>query len=477
MYIKQNVKQLVGIVLVIFSIFIVNGCKSDMQVTGPGTTGGQTAKNSIISGQVINSTTGIPVDSALVQVVGQSSGQQIYQTALTDVQGKYSVTVQLAANTNLTVYVSKSGFILDTTAVSVTYGSDYSVSLISLVPSGSTQKPSGNPVSIYLISQSANSIGVQGSGSVETATLTFVAVDSSGTPIDLNHSVNVAFAFGSQPGGGEVLTPNLVQTNDQGQASVNITSGTKAGAVQVIATITMGSHTLYSMPVGLTIFGGLPDLNHFSIAPAMVNFPGYNIYGLADIISAYVGDKYGNPVRPNTSVYFTTTGGIIGGSAQTDAQGIGTATLISAAPRPNDPTYGHGFALITASTADENKNTITSNAYVLFSGIPQITNVSPTTFDIPNGGSQTFNYTVSDQNGNPLAGGTTITVSVDGTNVATQGDVQITLPDTQSKAWTHFQFLVYDTADTINVASTCTVNIKTNGPNGSAAISFSGTSH
>ncbi len=473
---KENFRQLVAIMLVIFSIFIVNGCKSEMQITSPNSNGSQTAKNSNISGQVISSATGIPIDSALVQVVGQSSGQQIYQTAITDVQGKYSFAVQLSSNSNLTIFVSKSGYIEDTTAISVTYGQDYSVSLISLSSSGGTQKPSGNPVSIYLITQSTTSIGVVGSGSVETATLTFVAVDSSGTPIDLNHSVNVSFSLGAQPGGGEVLTPGIVQTNDQGQASVNITSGTKAGVVQVYASITMGTKTIYSQPVAIAIFGGLPDQAHFSIAPAKVNFPGYNIYGLTDAISAFVGDKYGNPVRPQTAVYFTTTGGIIGGSANTDASGVGTVNLLSASPQPNDPILGPGFAIITASTADENKNMIKAQATVLFSGVPQIS-VSPTSFNIPNGGSQSFNYTVNDQNGNPLSGGTSISVNVSGNNVAAQGDVQLSLPDTQSKAWTHFGFTVYDTNDTVNVAGPVSITITTTGPNGGASTTFSGTSH
>lgn len=475
MYIKENAKQLAGMVLIIFSIFIASGCKSDMQITSPGTTtgGGQTAKNSLISGQVINSNSGIPVDSAFVQIIGSS----IYQTAYTNSQGKYSVSVSLSSNSNLTVYVSKSGFIQDTTLITVTYGVDYSASVISMKSTAGTQKPSGNPVSIYLFNQSATNIGVQGSGSAETATLIFVAVDSTGTPIDLDHSVNVAFSFGQHPGGGEEFSPATVATNDQGQASVNITSGTKSGTVQIYAQITIGNQKIYSMPVAITINGGLPDQAHFSIAPANVNFPGYDIYGLTDAINAYVGDKYGNPVRSGTSVYFTTTGGIIGGSAVTNSDGIGTVNLLSAAPQPSDAVKGAGFALITASTADENKNTIKSSIYVLFSGRTQITNITPTSFNIPNAGSQTFGFKVSDENGNPLASGTNITVTAAGTSVATQGDVAVTLPDTQSKTWTNFSFIVFDTNDTLNVSNPCTITIQVNSPNGNEQTTIIGSSN
>ncbi len=462
----------------LFSFSILNyNCKVDSTITEPTVvnTGGGTGTNqsSIITGQVINSLTGIPLDSALVQILNSSLSISTYTNTL----GKFTDSVQISSNTNFTIYVSKSGYEQDTIAVTINAGTNYSAGVVNLIPTSSSgQVPSGNPVSIFLFSQSTQSIGVVGSGSPETATLTFEAVDSSGTPIDLNHSESVAFSFGAQPGGGEVLSPSSVQTNDIGQASVNITSGTKAGVVQILAKLTVGAQTIFSMPVSIAIFGGFPDANHFSIAPSLLNFPGYNIFGLTDAINAYVGDKYGNPARPKTAVYFTTTGGIIGGSANTDQNGVGTVNLLSAAPLPNDPTLGPGFASIVASTADENKNTITSQAYVLFSGVPQLT-VSPTSFAIPNGGKQAFNITLSDQNGNPLAGGTTLTVAVTAQNVGVQGETSVTLPDTQSKTWTHFTFQAYDTNDTTSALVPVSITISANGPNGNIETTIYGTSN
>ena len=197
--------------------------------------------------------------------------------------------------------------------------------------------------------------------------------------------------------------------------------------------------------------------------------------GLTDVITAFVGDKYGNPVRSSTSVYFTTSGGIIEGSALTNQQGIGFVSLISADPRPTATNPGVGFATVTASTANDNSQTISTNTVVLFSGLPQVS-ISPTTFNIANGGSQSFTYTVSDQNANPLAQGTSITVAVEGESVTSQGDLNISLPDTQSKSWTHFSFTVADAADTINVVKPVTITINTTGPNGGGKISISGTS-
>jgi hypothetical protein len=194
-----------------------------------------------------------------------------------------------------------------------------------------------------------------------------------------------------------------------------------------------------------------------------------------DGITAYVGDKYANPVRPNTAVYFTSTGGIIEGSALTSIQGIGTVNLISADPRPVHPTLGKGFATVTGSTIDENLTIISYSIPVLFSGIPWI-NITPMTFDIPNGGSQTFNYEVKDQNDNPLSSGTSISVNVEGENVKTGGEMSINVPDTQSKGWTKFSFFIYDSVDTLVVAKKITVRITTTGPNGDAQLTISGIS-
>ena len=189
-----------------------------------------------------------------------------------------------------------------------------------------------------------------------------------------------------------------------------------------------------------------------------------------------MGDKYANPVRPGTAVYFTTTGGIIEGSTLTDDQGIGSVQLISSAPQPNDPVLGPGFGRITATTVDENQTVISDETVVLFSGVPQIS-INPTSFDIPNGGTQLFTYTVSDQNNNPLVEGTTIVVQVEGEDTGASGDLNVTLPDTQSPLWTQFGFSVYDVADTTDQLKTVSVKITSSGPNGGAHIIINGVHH
>lgn len=425
-------------------------------------------KTVILNGSVFESVTGSPIDSAVVKVTGITPQIVTY----TDSVGKYRVSFGVEVETEVKVIAFKEGYEPDTVAVLAIPGRTVNVPSLLLKRTAPETPTSGEAASIVLVSQTAKSIGVKGSGSVETAQMVFEVQDSSGKPVDLAHSVEVSFRIGSGPGGGEFIYPPKARTDAKGRVTANIVSGTKAGVVQIVAESNVGSKTIRSLPVVIVIHGGLPDSAHFSIAPEKLNFPGYNVFGLRNKITAYVGDKYGNPVKPGTAVYFTTTGGIIEGSALTNEQGQGSVDLISAEPRPVHPVLGPGYAVITATTADENQRTIKAETIVLFSGIPQIT-VEPTTFDIPNLGSQVFNYTVSDQNGNPLAGGTTIRVTIDGKDIRALGDLDITIPDTRDRSWTRFSFAIQDTtSDTVE--RPVLIRISASGPNGSATVNISG---
>ncbi|MCH8033455.1 MAG: hypothetical protein IH950_06845 [Bacteroidetes bacterium] len=465
-------KFFIGIfALIIFSMLITN-CKQESEIISSGGDPSVQGGKSIISGLVVSEQTNFPLDSALVRIFGTTLNLVLF----TDSQGRFVFEVVLEFDEDLMIMTYRENYLPDTTEVTVVVGENLNVPNIALKElENNGGGPTGDPVSIFLSSISSTTIGVKESGSEETTRIVFAVHDSAGRPIDLEHSVTVKFRLGSGPGGGEFLSPYSIPTNSSGQAAVNLTSGTKAGAVQVIAEIDLGSEMITSLPVGITIHGGLPDYNHFSIAPVRLNFPGYNIFGLTDEIVAFVGDKYANPVRLGTAVYFTTTGGIIEGSTLTNDQGIGSVDLISAEPRPFHATLGAGFATVTASTVDENSATISRETIVLFSGIPQVS-VTPTSINIPNAGSQSFSYYVGDQNGNPLAAGTSITVIVEGDDVKAQGDLNVSLPDTQSPAWTQFNFLVYDIVDTVIVAKPVTIRIETTGPNGGGFITISGIS-
>lgn len=475
MPINISVKNFFSRVLLFAIPFILFTCTPESTVTTTGGGGGTTPtlQKSPVNGQVISSLTGIPIDSANVLITGPS----ISINLTTDTQGKFNTEIETSVNTNISIFTSKSGFTTDTSVAVVIPSTTLSLDLIKLNPISSGTPPSGDPVSIFLASQSSTSIGIKSSGSIETASLIFEVRDSSNTPIDITHSVNVKFNIVAAPGGGELISPSSVNTNNLGQATVNITSGTKAGVVQIRAQIDLTSVTIFSDPVSVAIHGGLPDLNHFSIIPSLVNFPALDQFSSMSV-AVSVGDKYSNPVKPGTVVHFETTGGIIEGSIATNAQGGGSVTLFSGNLKPVHATLGPGFATVTASTVDENHVTITRDAIVLFSGISNVS-ITPTTFDIPNVGSQSFTITVSDENGNPLAKGTTVVVTADAVtidNISLQGQVDNELPDTQSQAWTQFSFSLFDAFPSTDEPMGVSLTIKVNGPNGIAEKTIIGSS-
>jgi hypothetical protein len=325
---------------------------------------------------------------------------------------------------------------------------------------------------LYLYSQSAPSIGVKESGSLEAVQIVFEVLDSSGIPITQDNKVFVRFNMTSNPGGGEYLFPDSTETNSFGRAAVTLNAGTIAGVVQVIASIFAYGNLIQSSPVVIAIYGGLPDINHFDVASELLNYPAYGILGYVIPFTAYAGDKYSNPVRPNTTVYFSTTSGIIGGSAQTGTNGAATVELITQ-PFPNYTKPG--FFEVTASTIDENSNLIYSRSLRLLSGYPFL-DISPSTIDIQNGGSQVFLFTVSDQNNNPLAKGTRISVSAEEGDITLFGDIDITLPDTQSETFTQFTFTAFDSEPVTTDPKNAIITIQCSGPNGDESLSISGIS-
>lgn len=327
----------------------------------------------------------------------------------------------------------------------------------------------GEPASINLVSLEYDSIAVQGVGANEASTAIFVVKDAGGSPISAMQPVEVAFSILGGPGGGEYLYPESDVTDAEGQVSTTLNSGTISGALQLLAYLIEDS-SISCTPVPVTIHSGFPDPLHFACVPMYVNFPGYNYYGRIDSIYALVGDVYANPVPMGTAVYFTSDAGIIQGSSTTDADGFAAVILFSGPPSP--PAI-YPFGTVTAQTVGQGGLIITDDTEVLFSGITQIYDVNPTSFDVPNGGSQIFTFRVSDQNGYPLAHDTEILVET--TAGALLGDIEIDFPDTQSQLWTYFSFVLYDNNTTeTDPAVLAAVSITVSSPNGDASLVIGG---
>ena len=116
------------------------------------------------------------------------------------------------------------------------------------------------------------------------------------------------------------------------------------------------------------------------------------------------------------------------------------------------------FTVINGTPPNQLTNNIFASTTVLFSG-NTIVSISPINCQpsIPIGGSQPFTYTVSDQNGNPITGGSTVTVTA--TAGLVTGNTSITIPDTQRGSTVFNVTLQNNTTTTVPLPVTLTVDV------------------
>ncbi len=299
----------------------------------------------------------------------------------------------------------------------------------------------GPPASIVIVSVQPPSIGVQGAGANETAIITFEVRDARGNTV--KDGEPILFRLDVPVSGGERVGPDSTGTvNGRVQAAVN--GGTVARTVRLIAEAPLAAgDTVRSIPVPIAIHGGPPAEDHFSLAAEPVNLAGRVRLGLRSTISAFVFDKFSNPVPEGTSVRFRTNFGGVQGSAETDTVGQGSVILFTAAPVPTEQPF---LATITGQTIDENGREIEARTTVLFSGPTapielDVDSIRAGSLFIPDGGDQIITFTVSDITGLPLMGGSTIQVTSDVARIS--GNANVTIPDVRS-GHTGFSITVSD---------------------------------
>ena len=288
----------------------------------------------------------------------------------------------------------------------------------------------GPPASIAVVGVEPPAISVRGAGGNETAIVTFEVRDARGNAVA--DGEGVLFRFDAPPGGDERVGPERT-TTVAGRVQAAVSSGTRARTLRLIAEAPLASgDTVRSTPVPIAIHGGLPDQTHFSLAANPLNLAGRVVSGLESTITAYVFDKYSNPVRSGTSIRFRTDGGGVQGSAQTDEDGQAAVKLFTAEPMPPGPAF---LATITGQTVDESGQEIEASTLVLFSGATapiRLTGAGADTVAagqlfIPDSQFQVVSFSVSDLDGNPIMGGSTIRVTSDVAGIS--GDAELAIPD------------------------------------------------
>lgn len=448
-------------------------CKSDSP-TGPG------ANTAIMSGQITQQGASTPIAGAILTLAINS---QSYN-AVSSTTGAYSISVDfpdtLAATGSVTV--SATGYQSVTQSVTLTPSQtttvDFQLSL-NTTPIPPPPPGGGYANTIAYVGPATMNLAVFGVGGAESGVLTFEARDSLGSPILPARADTISFQISGAPiAGGAYTTPSFALTNTSARASTVVQSGTVSGAIQVVASLTRDTDGVIvrSTPVKVLIYGGLPDQVHFGLGANPYNVPGLHYIGRTSLITAIVGDRYGNPVAPGTAVYFGNPqqGIITTASGYTGGDGFATVTLYTGV---NHAANGLGY--VYATTIGENNVTVRDSVMILFSGNAYVSNVTAAggSLLVDDATQDVVTFTVSDENGNPLAAGTSISCSIEGASaIVSKPTPTSVLDDVISPFWTSFSVTVSKNKEASPaVLGLFTLTITVASPNGEAVGSINGT--
>jgi len=443
----------------------------------------------LIEGLVTEQSSGNAVEGAIVQVTDPPEFTNEFSR--TDSAGRFSLGgFDVADVTDVTLEASASGFDPLVRTARVAPGDvvrNFDFRLPAEGQGGDDDDPGGGDTNVegpptgaaaIILENITNAeIRVQGTGGIVSSQLTFVVQDSAGRALDTDGAVDVAFSIISGPDGGEQVIPDVVTTNAEGRAVTSVFSGDSSGVVRLRAEVvrTDIDLTIRSEPILIAIGGGFPDPNRFFVAPENFNLEGFGVvpgqqggnfrYGL----TASVSDLHGNPVQEGTAVDFRTElAGNVDVSATTDEEGLATVSLRADGSTPTTHPRGVGFFTVIATTVDGDNNRISRSIDLLFS--TRFANISVLdAVNVPANGAQTVNYTITDQNGNPMAAGSSVQVtSTEGIAVTGGGfDLPDCLPDVSpAQGCTSFSVSLSDDDPDTNNEASAAITIRIETPNG-----------
>lgn len=296
------------------------------------------------------------------------------------------------------------------------------------------------PAQIAFIGASATDISVAGVGALENAVVTYEVRDSLGQAIDKSKRTYATYSLQFYPnssvagGTAPLVIPGSDSTNDQGRLLASIISGTQAGSIQLVANITVNGRVIKSEPVKLTVHGGFPDQDHFSIIPNYFSVLSNDLASRKLTIA--IGDTFSNPVAAGTAIYMHSQAGIIqtgkdNFNAYTDASGLATVALLMVNPHADNAPYTYyptasqpfftetggrpGYFWVTAQTQGRYNRLVKDSVLMLECVLGAAINGIPSdVVRFPVGGqSAPISVQIYDARGNPLPSGTTIDVTVD----------------------------------------------------------------
>jgi parallel beta-helix repeat protein len=236
-----------------------------------------------------------------------------------------------------------------------------------------------------------------------SSTLTATATDQFGNPVADGTTISFTTSLGT--------LSSATATTSGGNASVTLNS-TLPGVATVTATVgSLNATTL------VTFTAGAPFTLTLTAVPATLPV------GNSSTLTATATDQFGNPVADGTTISFTTSLGNVSPVTATTVGGVVTATLNSTVA---------GVAAVTATIGS-----LSATAQVTFTpGAPFTLTLTAVPATLPVGNSSTLTATATDQYGNPVADGTTIsfTTSLGALSSSTAntsgGDASVTLSST-----------------------------------------------
>jgi len=208
----------------------------------------------------------------------------------------------------------------------------------------------GEPASIVRISAVPDTVGVIGSGGVDTSIVIFEVRDAAGNIVPDGRRVD--FEIAVSPGGGVALSETEAYTIN-GQVSVALQSGTTSGPVDIRASYyDIDTGKTLATVAQVTIVSGVLDAKRMSIAAEHLSMDG-TLNGLEDTITVVLVDRYGNPVPDGTPVSFMTEDGTIGlSSGFNPTTNIGEANAVLRTAN-SDNLVGHSCTVVAYAAGSE----------------------------------------------------------------------------------------------------------------------------
>lgn len=213
-------------------------------------------------------------------------------------------------------YTDKGCGVADVVTATVTLGS------ATATKTGTLTVQPASAGSIKFIGAQTTNIALKGTGGFgrpEFSTLTFQVFDTTGAPVS-GKQIDFMFAdpMNAAPAttGGLTLNPATATSAADGTVTTTVTAGTIPTSVRVIASV-HDTPSLTTLSNILVISTGVPDQAHFSLSTSVGNCEGRNFDQQCTVITATLGDHFGNPVPDGTAVNFSSESGIIDASCVT----------------------------------------------------------------------------------------------------------------------------------------------------------------